>query len=154
MVHPAGLEPATYGLRRPSLASTTDDSISICDDSIPDTRNNPSNEMQNVSPDGDLEQVITAWKDLPEAVKAGIVAMVQASKVLPKKQNDSGGKENSHGFVMTLFYMCHHNLSLPVSTVTDDAQASQGKQEHGCRFGYYSSRDNGHTSDTTTVNTA
>jgi len=36
-------------------------------------------ETKNCSPDADLQSIIDAWPTLPEAIRAGILAMVDAS---------------------------------------------------------------------------
>jgi integrase len=75
-VPPIGIEPTTYGLGNREHAPRTPDSITTCDDS------------KNVlafclalfdreSPE--LAAVVRSWSTLPEAVRAGIVAMVRAS---------------------------------------------------------------------------
>jgi len=75
-VPPIGIEPTTYGLGNRPTVSATNNSLTTCDES------------QSVlafclaffdreSPE--LAAVVRSWSTLPEAVRAGIVAMVRAS---------------------------------------------------------------------------
>ena len=50
-----------------------------CDIGTCNTSNIPSNEIENQPADGDLRRLIDAWPALPDALRAGIVAMVEAA---------------------------------------------------------------------------
>lgn len=76
-VPPIGIEPTTYGLGNRRGVSASSDGATTCDDA------------ENVlafclaffdreSPD--LAAVVRSWSTLPEAVRAGILAMVEASR--------------------------------------------------------------------------
>ena len=49
-----------------------------CDIGTCNTSNIPSNEIENRAAEGDLRRLIDAWQGLPDAAKAGIVAIVRA----------------------------------------------------------------------------
>ena len=73
----AGFEPANDGFanRLPSHPTeapvrTSDKAENVLPSCLPDSTHN----------DPDLAAVVKAWPDLPEAVKAGILAMVKASQ--------------------------------------------------------------------------
>ena len=64
---------------QPSKLKTTDTSIektSTSDSDKPNTSNNPGN---RIDIDPDLAKLNDAWSSLPDVVKAGILAMVEAA---------------------------------------------------------------------------
>jgi len=61
-----------------------DDSVSSCnintyENTAPAIAYNPDTSHENTTIDNDLQSVIYAWDELPPAVQAGILAMVNAS---------------------------------------------------------------------------
>ncbi len=57
-------------------AGDCNDSANVPPSDKPDDKLNDKRQITDL----DLQQVIDAWADLPEAVKAGILAMVQTTK--------------------------------------------------------------------------
>ena len=73
----SGLEPETYGLKvRPALSPKSDDTTTSGDAKIVLADCLAFFDLE--SPD--LAAVVAAWPTLPEALRAGIVAMVRASQ--------------------------------------------------------------------------
>ena len=82
LLRPRGLEPATCGLGNRTTPGVTD--------SIADTYGDRQGELgvllgalaAEIAPDApDLSAVLSAWASLPDAMKAGIVAMVKAAAI-------------------------------------------------------------------------
>ena len=76
MVPPAGLEPAACGLGNRRRDGVTADSASSC---AKDEKHLASCLAFLLERIPDLGPVVKAWPDLPDAVKAGILAMVKAT---------------------------------------------------------------------------
>ena len=70
--------------RKPVPTSISSDTARTCESPSATPSNNPSskpgNSTANVPDDPDLAVVTDAWPELPAAVRAGIVAMIQAAK--------------------------------------------------------------------------
>ena len=76
ITHPAGLEPAAYGLGNRCIPDVND--------APPDTCESEPNSVALSGPpnpqnDSGLAAVVASWPKLPEPVRAGILAMVRAS---------------------------------------------------------------------------
>ena len=78
----SGVRTRTGDLRamNPLLDSVSADGAGDCESPSASTSNSPSSSSTNTRDDPDLHQVIEAWPDLPEPLRAGIVAMVHASQ--------------------------------------------------------------------------
>ena len=64
-------------IRNPLDDSANDDSVVSCGDTVADdsSRDSSSNEI-----DPNLQRVLDAWPTLPEALKTGILAMIDAAR--------------------------------------------------------------------------
>ena len=70
-----GIEPSTFSLEGcHSPTGDTDAAVTYNSDI-----SGVSNRRSNAATDPDLESLISAWDDLPDAVRAGIIAMVEAA---------------------------------------------------------------------------
>jgi hypothetical protein len=67
---PKGLEPSTLALQKRLQAPET--RAQSCDGAVDGT-------LPSAAADSDLQTVMAAWANLPQAIRAGIVALVQAS---------------------------------------------------------------------------
>ncbi len=68
--------------RQPSKRTTADrsaDVSSTCDGAPATPASSPDSSGGNPPRDDDLRRLIDAWPDLPEPIRAGIVAMVEAA---------------------------------------------------------------------------
>ena len=74
---PTGLEPVTCGSGNQGILVVTTDADDTCQ-SVEEHSASCSAFLAKNSPD--LAVIIDAWADLPEAIRAGIVAMVKAAK--------------------------------------------------------------------------
>ena len=74
---PAGIEPATYALQMRRGSNVTDDPNPACKDGVENLASCLAL-LNQKSPD--LAMIVECWDLLPEAVKAGILAMVEASR--------------------------------------------------------------------------
>ena len=71
----SGLEPPTFSLEGcHSPTGDTDAAVTYNSDI-----SGVSNRRSNAATDPELESLISAWDDLPDAVRAGIIAMVKAA---------------------------------------------------------------------------
>ncbi len=64
--------------RRPLAAAETSTTKGICDDGAATTSSSHSSSDENQPLDADLRRLIDAWPKLPDAIRAGILAMVDA----------------------------------------------------------------------------
>jgi len=73
------LELATFSLGSWQPNAEVPDSKGTYGDAGSDTSDSPSSSHANRSDDEDLSRVAEAWPDLPAAIRAGILAMVEAA---------------------------------------------------------------------------
>ena len=73
-IHPSGFEPLTFGSvdRRRTYVRITPARLW--------TQRDPGLPTDNRQIDADLTVVVDAWAELPEAIRAGILAMVRAAR--------------------------------------------------------------------------
>ena len=64
--------------RRPLAAAETSTTKGTCDDGAAATSSSHSSSDENQPLDADLRRLIDAWPKLPDAIRAGILAMVDA----------------------------------------------------------------------------
>ena len=82
---PAGFEPATYGLgnrRRESVEVRSDNDLRAGAESFaaPAAAGEPDNPDSDAGDDPDLQTVVDAWPELPEAIRADILAVVRGAR--------------------------------------------------------------------------
>jgi hypothetical protein len=77
-----GLEPVTFGSVDRRCKNVTTETTKICKTAkqqlTPESSKQPKIDTAELP--SDLAEIVAAWPELPEPVKAGILAMVQASK--------------------------------------------------------------------------
>ena len=83
-IHPSGFEPETFG-----SVDRCDDPISLekTSDSIDTRANAGAAKLNNAPSDSVLRVIIEAWPGLPEAIKAGILAIVTTATADSAKHN-------------------------------------------------------------------
>ena len=59
--------------------SITDGAADTCDKAPASARSHHRNRPENPSQDADLRRLVEAWPTLPDPVRAGIVAMIEAT---------------------------------------------------------------------------